>query len=61
MKYVYSPAKEPESVRFSLVKDLIKKVFDGSPKELVQTLIKNEDISDEELREIQKYINDMEN
>jgi predicted transcriptional regulator len=60
MKYVYSPAKEPESVRFSLVKDLIKKVFDGSPKELVQTLVKNEDISDEERKEIQQLIDNME-
>jgi predicted transcriptional regulator len=58
--YVYSPAVEPESVRFNLVKDLVKKVFRGSPKELVQTLVGNEDISDEERREIKNLIDDME-
>jgi predicted transcriptional regulator len=58
--YVYSPAVEPESVRFSLLKDLVQKVFKGSPGQLVQTLVKNEDISDKERREIQNLIDDME-
>ncbi len=58
--YVYSPAVEPESVRFSLVNDLVKKVFRGSPKELVQTLVKNEDLSDDERAEIRNLINKME-
>jgi predicted transcriptional regulator len=51
---------EPESVRFSLLKDLVQKVFKGSPGQLVQTLVKNEDISDKERREIQNLIDDME-
>jgi len=58
--YVYSPAQEPDSVRFNLVKDLIKKVFKGSPSELVQTLVQGEDMDEKELSEIKKMIDQME-
>lgn len=57
--YVYSPAVEPESVRFSLIKDLVKKVFKGSPKDLVQTLVQGEELSDSEREEIKKMIEDL--
>lgn len=58
--YVYSPAREPESVRFNLVKDLVKKVFKGSPKELIQTLVKGENLNEKERAEIRKMIEEME-
>jgi predicted transcriptional regulator len=58
--YVYSPAVEPESVRFNLVNDLVKKVFRGSPKQLVQTLVQNEDLSEDERIEIKNLIDGME-
>ncbi|MDZ7692572.1 MAG: BlaI/MecI/CopY family transcriptional regulator [Balneolaceae bacterium] len=58
--YVYSPAQEPDNVRFNLVSDLVKKVFKGSPMELVQTLVKSEELSDEERDEIRKMIDKME-
>ncbi|MGD8427238.1 MAG: BlaI/MecI/CopY family transcriptional regulator [Balneolaceae bacterium] len=58
--YVYSPAREPESVRSNLVRDLIKKVFKGSPKELVQTLVKSKDITAREFDEIKRMIDQME-
>lgn len=57
--YVYSPAREPESVRFNLVKDLVKKVFKGSSKELVQTLVEGENLSDSDRKEILNLINKM--
>lgn len=57
--YVYSPAQEPESVRFNLVKDLVRKVFKGSPKELVQTLVKGENLSEGERKEILSLIDKM--
>lgn len=57
--YVYSPAREPESVRFNLVKDLVKKVFKGSPKELVQTLVEGENLSDSDRKEILNLISKM--
>lgn len=57
--YVYSPAQEPESVRFNLVKDLVRKVFKGSPKDLVQTLVKGENLSEGERKEILSLIDKM--
>ena len=58
--YVYSPAQEPDSVRSNLVKELIKKVFKGSPKELVQTLVESEDLNEKDLSEIKQMIDQME-
>lgn len=58
--YVYSPAREPESVRSSLIGDLMKKVFKGSPKELVQALVNSKDLSQKDLSEIKQMIDKME-
>ncbi len=58
--YVYSPAQEPDSVRFSLVKNLVKKVFNGSSKELVQTLIQSEDMNEKDFEDIKNMIDQME-
>lgn len=58
--YVYSPAQEPDSVRSNLIKNLITKVFKGSPKELIQTLVKSEDLTEKDLTEIKSMINQME-
>ena len=58
--YVYSPAQKPDSVRFNLVRDLVKKVFRGSPKELVQTLVQNEKLTGDERLEIKNLIDQME-
>jgi len=58
--YVYSPAKEPESVRSNLIKELMKKVFKGSPKQLIKTLVNSGDMSAEDFQEIKKMIDEME-
>ena len=58
--YVYSPAREPESVRSSLISDLMKKVFKGSPRELVQALVNSKDLSQKDLSEIKQMIDKME-
>jgi BlaI family penicillinase repressor len=58
--YIYSPAQEPENVRFNLIKDMVKKVFKGSPMQLVQTLVKGEDLTEEEKNEIRSMIEQME-
>ena len=58
--YVYSAARPPEEVRHSLLKSLMSKVFDGSPGELVQTLIRNERLSESERAELRQLINQME-
>jgi len=57
--YVYSPAQKPESVRFNLVEDLVKKVFKGSPSELVQTLVEGENLSSKDKAEILNLIESM--
>jgi len=58
--YVYSAARSPETVRRSLVDDLVSKVFRGSTLALVQTLVKHEDLTDEERRDLKHLIDAME-
>src|SRR5699024_396607 len=58
--YVYSPSQRPDSVRSKLIGDLVNKVFKGSPKKLVQTLVKSKGLTEEDLNEIKHLIDDME-
>lgn len=58
--YVYRPARAPEEVRRSLVHDLVRKVFHGSPLALMQTLVTDEDLSEAEREEIRRLIDQME-
>ncbi len=57
--YVYRPARPRESVQHSLLRHLMQKVFHGSPMALVQTLVRNEELSDAERREIQHLIDQL--
>ena len=58
--YVYQPAQEPNEVQHSLLRRLMDKVFEGSPLALVQTLVKREDLSDDERAEIRALIDALE-
>lgn len=58
--YVYRAARNPEKVQHSLLHGLLDKVFKGSPQALVQTLVKNEKLSEEERSEIRRIIDQME-
>lgn len=58
--YVYSARKKPEEVQSNLVSGMIDKVFKGSTSALVQTLVKGENLSEEELKELRSMIDDME-
>lgn len=58
--YVYFPKQEAEEVQHRLLRNLLSKVFRGSPAALVQTLIKYEDLSDEQRTEILALIRQME-
>lgn len=58
--YVYSAAIKPENVQFSLINNLIHKVFKGSPSALVETLVKAENLNEEDLNAIKKLIDGME-
>ena len=58
--YVYAPAQKQENVQSRLIDILVDKVFKGSTAALVQTLVKNENLSESERKEIRKLIDDME-
>lgn len=60
MSYIYSAAVQPDQVRFSLIDRLIDKVFQGSPKDLVQTLVQSENLTEEERNEIKRLIDNLE-
>ncbi len=60
LSYIYSAAVQPEQVRYSLINRLVDKVFKGSPKDLVQTLVQNENLTEDERKEIKKMIDKLE-
>lgn len=60
ISYIYSAAIAPSDVRYNLVDGIVDKVFHGSAKDLVQTLVKNEQLTDKDREEIKKMIKSME-
>lgn len=58
--YVYAPAQAPDTVQHNLLRRVMDRVFEGSAMALVQTLVRHEDLSDEERDEIRKMIDAME-
>jgi len=59
LAYIYSAKKNPDDVRNFLINRLVDKVFHGSSSALVQTLVKNEKLSDEEKESIKKTIDEI--
>lgn len=57
--YIYSSAVDPGRVRSGLLENLMDKVFKGSPGELVQALVQNENLSEADRREIRRMIDQM--
>ncbi len=57
--YIYRPAKPESEVKHGLLKQMLHKVFKGSPAEMVQSLVEHETLSDEERREIEEAIKKM--
>mgnify|MGYP002281830663 CR=1 FL=1 len=60
VSYIYAPSKSKESVQSNLIKSLVRKVFKGSPSALVQNLLQNEELTEQERREIKEMIEKME-
>ncbi len=58
--YIYSPKRKAEEVQYSLVRTIIRKAFKNSPSALVQTLVKYEELSDDERAQILDMIQKME-
>jgi predicted transcriptional regulator len=58
--YVYSATRPPEAIKRELLRDTVEKVFGGSPVDLVQNLLDAESLSEAEVAEIKKMIEEME-
>ncbi|NNF03482.1 MAG: BlaI/MecI/CopY family transcriptional regulator [Rhodothermales bacterium] len=58
--YLYSPEIPADKVRGSLLSDLVMRVFRGSHKELVRTLVEEESLSGEEIAELRRLIDNLE-
>lgn len=60
--YIYTATQkqDPEKVKSKLLNITLDKVFNGSAAALIQTLVKSENISKDELTEIKKLIDNME-
>ncbi|GAB5402156.1 MAG: BlaI/MecI/CopY family transcriptional regulator [Aureliella sp.] len=54
--YLFSPEVREEDISQGVVKDVVKRVFDGSAKGLMLSLLASEDVSDEELDAIREMI-----
>ena len=55
--HVYAPAQAQDSLRTSLLKDLIQKAFAGSGKDLVMAALRGGHVTRKEREEIQKLLN----
>lgn len=54
--YVYRPTITSQAVRHSMLGDMLERVFEGSPRLLVTSLIEQKRICEKELREIRKLL-----
>ena len=55
--FVFEPVVAEDKVRKSAIRDLVKRVFDGSAGDLVSYLLMNESVSKAELDQIKELIN----
>ncbi len=58
-KYIYFPRIAPGDLRKNLLERTLERVFAGSALDLVQSLVKSEKVSREELTEIKKLLDDL--
>ncbi|MCH8487290.1 MAG: BlaI/MecI/CopY family transcriptional regulator [Candidatus Cyclonatronum sp.] len=56
LTYVYRAEKPESEVKHSLLRQMLDKVFKGSPAEMVQSLVENEALKPEEKAEIESLI-----
>jgi len=54
--YVYRSTITRQTVRHSMVADLLDRVFEGSPQQLLATLVEQDRISEAELKEVRRLI-----
>jgi BlaI family penicillinase repressor len=56
--FVFFPLVREEQVARSVTRELLDRVFGGSVSELVAYLLKHEDVSTDELRELRRIVNE---
>ncbi len=54
--YLFSPEVREQDISRGVVKDVVQRVFDGSAKGLMLSLLASEDVSEEELAAIRELI-----
>ena len=54
--FVYRATISRQQARHSMLGDLLNRVFEGSPSQLVSSLVEQNHVSEDELREIRKLI-----
>lgn len=54
--YIYSPVRSRQQVTSSMLSDFLNRVYEGSARELVLNLVENSKLSDQELEEIARII-----
>jgi len=59
-KYLYRPKVAPEDLQQSLLERTLDRVFEGSAVDLVQSLVISERVSTDELDQIRKLLDEME-
>lgn len=57
---IYSPRVPQEQTQKQLVKDLLKRAFGGSPRQLVMHALSAEEATDEELEQLEKLLDKFE-
>ena len=60
LRYVYSPAGSPQTIRRSALRHLLNTFFEGSPEKVVEALVRDDPatLSDDELTRIARLIDD---
>jgi predicted transcriptional regulator len=58
--YLYQPVRPKSQVISGMVEDFLGKVFDGSARPLVLSLVKDQKLSEEDLEEIANMIREVE-
>ena len=59
LTYVYSPARPESEVKHGILRQMLDKVFKGSPSEMVQSLVENEQMSADERKRIEEAIKNL--
>ncbi len=57
--YIYKTARAPHEVKFNLLSSILEKVFKGSSVDLVESLVKHEALSGEDMQDILRLIEKM--